>query len=724
MAVTGNKRGHAGNIAFASVDSARKKKCVDIHSLLTVTKPLSAQALSHAAKKQTNHTNASGSVPVKLSEIRNGNATGRGIAQTRLAIERGGLVDKTTWTFKPTLETRERASGSNRGSKRVNGEQRVVELAEDDDELYEDVDDVTELHGLDVIREAGSSQDDEEDSDYENEENSDDQNEGGLGDENEGDVEEVVVVEGKVRGVKQQLHGSDRCTGVNCSQPLADAGLDDLKCHVCGREDGEDGMLVCDGRGCNRGYHLWCLRPILVAVPLGQWYCPDCRRPAKIREFPLVQSSIVDFFRIQRPPDLSPETTPAVAGGSATKPDVTPANRPPGKKPVVAKNSEGDSSGQCSGVTTRRTEHSRQASSGVVLVAGDAAAESGRNRNSGSADADCRSVGASRTRVVGAARISIGGNARTDIGAPASSRLSACNGSLCKTKRSSTTGRSATAGGGSDNGGSGNGSIVTDTDGCRLTANSGNGSIASHFSNSGAKKRVPNSGSSGRRKRQTRVKLSSKLFPHRPDPDPERRLEQLRSLATALTAIGARFVDGLEYPFKAVPRGMNEPGREVGGMQVLSRENVGVLERCKEMWRSGAPPPLIVKHDPCQGFVVEADAPIADRTIVTEYGGVVDSMARRRHDPCDAMMGLLFTGRDKTDLVICPDRAANFARFISGINNHTKEGRRKINLRCVRFSVNGEARALLIATRRIAKGERLYYDYNRLVHEYPTMHFE
>ncbi|CAI5486776.1 unnamed protein product [Closterium sp. Naga37s-1] len=616
-----------------------------------------------------------------------------------------------TWTFKPASEARERASRSNRGSANDAGEPRVVDLAEDDDELYEDADDVTECHGLDAIREDRSSQDDEEDSDDENEENSD---EGGSDDENEGVGEEVVVVEGKVREVKQQLHRSGR------SEAPADAGLDDLKCH----------------------------------------------------------SSIVDFFRIQRPPGLTPEKTPAAAGGSAAKPDVTPANEVRGKKPVVAGSSEGDSSGQSSGVTTRRTEHSRQASSGVVLGAGDAAAGGGRSRSRSSADADCRSVGASQTRSVDAAMISIGGSSRnvganskdlgasnpSNTGASASSGLGACSGSLCRTKRNSTASRNATAGGGSNNGGSGNESMVTDTSGSRLTSNSGTGSIASHASNSGGKRRVPSSGSSGRRKRQTRVKLSRKLFPHRPVPDPERRLEQLRSLATALTAIGARFVDGLEYPFKAVPRGMNEPGREVGGMQVLSRENVGVLERCKEMWRDGAPPPLIVKHDPCQGFVVEADAPIADRTIVTEYGGVVDSMARRRHDPCDAMMGLLFTGRDKTDLVICPDEAANFARFISGINNHTKpglltafkksitlalaltwvlplsppafhvpyptppsssrEGRRKINLRCVRFSVNGEARALLIATRRIAKGERLYYDYNRLVHEYPTMHFE
>lgn len=56
---------------------------------------------------------------------------------------------------------------------------------------------------------------------------------------------------------------------------------------------------------------------------------------------------------------------------------------------------------------------------------------------------------------------------------------------------------------------------------------------------------------------------------------------------------------------------------------------------------------------------------------MSEYAGVVDTYARRKHDPCDAIMTLLTTGKDDTDLVICPDKYANFARFISGINNNT-----------------------------------------------------
>lgn len=52
-----------------------------------------------------------------------------------------------------------------------------------------------------------------------------------------------------------------------------------------------------------------------------------------------------------------------------------------------------------------------------------------------------------------------------------------------------------------------------------------------------------------------------------------------------------------------------------------------------------------------------------------------------------------------------------------------REGRSKQNVRCVRYSINGEARVILVAMRNILKGERLYYDYNAYYTEYPTQHF-
>ena len=53
-----------------------------------------------------------------------------------------------------------------------------------------------------------------------------------------------------------------------------------------------------------------------------------------------------------------------------------------------------------------------------------------------------------------------------------------------------------------------------------------------------------------------------------------------------------------------------------------------------------------------------------------------------------------------------------------------RDGRKKINVRCIRYNINGEARAFIIAIRDIRKGERLYYDYNGMLNNYPTDHFE
>ena len=71
-------------------------------------------------------------------------------------------------------------------------------------------------------------------------------------------------------------------------------------------------------------------------------------------------------------------------------------------------------------------------------------------------------------------------------------------------------------------------------------------------------------------------------------------------------------------------------------------------------------------------FVVEADSAIKDFTIIAEYTGDVDYMRRREKDDGDSIMALLFTDSPDKDLVICPDRRGNIARFISGINNHTR----------------------------------------------------
>ena len=48
----------------------------------------------------------------------------------------------------------------------------------------------------------------------------------------------------------------------------------DLECRRCGRGDDECNILICER--CDSGFHLYCLRPVLPAVPPGRWFCDKC----------------------------------------------------------------------------------------------------------------------------------------------------------------------------------------------------------------------------------------------------------------------------------------------------------------------------------------------------------------------------------------------------------------------------------------------------------------
>ncbi|KAL8611016.1 hypothetical protein ACOMHN_042632 [Nucella lapillus] len=49
-----------------------------------------------------------------------------------------------------------------------------------------------------------------------------------------------------------------------------------LRCRVCRRMRDDDKMLLCDK--CDRGHHIYCLKPPLTKIPSGDWFCHTCRR--------------------------------------------------------------------------------------------------------------------------------------------------------------------------------------------------------------------------------------------------------------------------------------------------------------------------------------------------------------------------------------------------------------------------------------------------------------
>ncbi|XP_054713885.1 bromodomain adjacent to zinc finger domain protein 1A-like isoform X2 [Uloborus diversus] len=46
-------------------------------------------------------------------------------------------------------------------------------------------------------------------------------------------------------------------------------------CRICRRRGDAENMLLCDE--CNRGHHLYCLKPPLKSIPEGDWFCVSCK---------------------------------------------------------------------------------------------------------------------------------------------------------------------------------------------------------------------------------------------------------------------------------------------------------------------------------------------------------------------------------------------------------------------------------------------------------------
>lgn len=55
----------------------------------------------------------------------------------------------------------------------------------------------------------------------------------------------------------------------------------EARCRVCKRKSDPDNMLLCDS--CDKGTHLYCLKPKLKKVPEGEWFCDQCQPKRKPR---------------------------------------------------------------------------------------------------------------------------------------------------------------------------------------------------------------------------------------------------------------------------------------------------------------------------------------------------------------------------------------------------------------------------------------------------------
>ena len=201
--------------------------------------------------------------------------------------------------------------------------------------------------------------------------------------------------------------------------------------------------------------------------------------------------------------------------------------------------------------------------------------------------------------------------------------------------------------------------------------------------------------------------------------------KSMKSLLRGLEVKGIHFSDDLVYIDVDCPKEMNNALLE-SSIQQLSASNKKKYYKFKEQSRKGIYAPVEVVDDPEQRFIVRALDEMVTNTLICEYTGEVCLARNRLFDDNDSIMDLIHTPTSDTSLVICPEKFGNLARFISGINNKYKEMKKKKNQNVYSFRVNidGSVHILLLASKRIKKGEILYYDYNAGGYNtYNTDHF-
>lgn len=74
------------------------------------------------------------------------------------------------------------------------------------------------------------------------------------------------------------------------------------RCRICRRKKDAEHMLLCDG--CDRGHHMYCLKPPLKEIPEGDWLCTDCcpkEKPQRRRRKRRLKEEDVDYVDDEQP---------------------------------------------------------------------------------------------------------------------------------------------------------------------------------------------------------------------------------------------------------------------------------------------------------------------------------------------------------------------------------------------------------------------------------------
>eukprot|EP00899_Mesostigma_viride_P024744 jgi/Mesvir1/5454/Mv15510-RA.1 len=108
---------------------------------------------------------------------------------------------------------------------------------------------------------------------------------------------------------------------------------DPVNCYICSGCDAASLLLLCDGPGCPRAAHTFCLNPPLQEVPEGDWFCHRCSAPEVPRTRLPRRTRRGRFVRTWLQ-DLPPLATLLQPGGRARREGAAGRDDPPGRHVV------------------------------------------------------------------------------------------------------------------------------------------------------------------------------------------------------------------------------------------------------------------------------------------------------------------------------------------------------------------------------------------------------
>merc|ERR1712179_252514 len=108
------------------------------------------------------------------------------------------------------------------------------------------------------------------------------------------------------------------------------------KCKVCRRKTDSDNMLLCDS--CDTGYHIYCLKPKLKAIPEGDWFCPECKPKERVRS---PKKKVRRTFSQTEDSDEDPDETPPKKKGKSKKRLIESDDEPEEEEELPKKRGKG-----------------------------------------------------------------------------------------------------------------------------------------------------------------------------------------------------------------------------------------------------------------------------------------------------------------------------------------------------------------------------------------------